>query len=337
MTLQQFREALNPRFSFMEPVIDAVYYGIKLKKHTILHGPGGHAKSTIVEEALKLFVGEDAFYKDVYITNCAEDMDTTPIMGYDDIVKWQKEGVLEKVTAQTIFQQKKYAILEEGLDAPAALLTALKDPLMRGYLCINGECRPNTLESLFICTNVDPMKWAGKDNSKLALLQRFYFSVEVIWPDYSYKSWDVFFKKRGISTAVMAKFCEICHQNGWPISPRSAERMEEVYRNFGLEALVHFENMPAPVFQKLVDYEKNVPFIQEINLLQQELVVVSNITDPRERNVAAQKLGHKASKVKGIPVDGGYSGTLKNIILTSKEITRASLQEMEDAKKPILV
>jgi MoxR-like ATPase len=333
MTLTDFRAALQPRFCYMDDVIDAIYYGITMKKHVILWGPGGHAKSTIVEEALKLFIGETAFYKETYITNGAEDMDVTPVMGYDNIPKWQSEGVLEKVLTDTIFLKNRFAILEEGLDSPGGFLNALKDPLMRGFVCINGTCHPNRLESMFICTNVDPYAWAGKDNARLATLQRFRFSVKVEWPSYDYKAFEHFLVKRGASSAaIVSKFAEICHTNKWPVSPRSTEGMAECYELFGIEALRHFENMPAPVYQKLLDYTVNIPFIQQIESLKARVTALSSIESLQDRIVEANAIASEAAQVKGIPIDGGFSATLKNIITTSKEVVKKAIAEMGKPK-----
>lgn len=317
MTLQDFRNAMNSKFVFMDDIIDSVYYAITSKKNMILHGPGGHAKSQIVEEALKLFIGEEKFYSDVFLANCAEDMDVSPIMGYDNIPKFQTEGVLEKVVNDTIFLKHKFAILEEGLDAPGMLITALKDPLMRGYLCINGTCVPNQLQSLFICTNVNPEKWAGQERTRLALLQRFRFSVEVAWPSYTTADFNTFLNKIGKPNPVVAKFGEICHKAGWQISPRSLKDMEDVYSAFGVKALKHFESIPEAVYKQLCDFEKNVPFVKELTLLQQRLdkVLETAQASPRNAIVECTKIRADAKKIKNIPTDGSFSGMLRQILL----------------------
>lgn len=326
---------MNPRFSYMESVIDSLYYAIKEKQHCLLFGPGGHAKSTVVEEAIKLFIGEEAFYKDVFIANCAEDMDSTPILGYDDIPSL-KAGKLKKVLDDTVFLKNDYAILEEGLDGPAMLLNALKDPLMRGYVCINGTCMPNKLKSLFICTNVDPVTWAGKDNSRLALLQRFTFSMEVKWPSYDYKAWDGFFKKRGIANPIVAKFAEIAHLEKWEISPRSVEKMQKIYAAYGIEALINFERMPSNVYKKFVDYEKNVPFIKSISELQLKVQEMRQM-DPRKQIEESLRIEKQARQIKGIPVDGGFSEQLKQCIVESKAIASAAMEAIDNANKSIKI
>jgi len=335
MTLQEFRNHMNPRFSYMESAIDSIYFAIQKKQHCLLFGPGGHAKSTIVEEAIKLFIGEAAFYKDVFIANCAEDMDSTPIMGYDDIPSL-KAGKLKKVLDDTVFLKNDYAILEEGLDAPPMLINALKDPLMRGYVCINGTCMPNRLKSLFICTNVDPVKWAGKDNSRLALLQRFTYSIEVKWPSYDYKHWEGFLKKRSIHNPIIAKFAEIAHIEKWEISPRSVEKMSGLYTEFGIQALENFERIPANVLQKWKDYEKNIPFIKEICNLQ--LRVEAMRTMPlHERGNEMIRITKIARSIKGIPVDGGFSEQLKQCLVDAKAIANAAVEAADQVTKTVVI
>lgn len=326
---------MNPKFSYMESAIDSIYYAIQERQHCLLYGPGGHAKSTVVEEAIKLFIGEEAFYRDVFITNCAEDMDSTPIMGYDDIPAL-KAGKLVKILDQTVFLKNDYAILEEGLDAPPMLINALKDPLMRGYVCINGACMPNRLKSLFICTNVDPITWAGKDNSRLALLQRFTFSIEVKWPSYDYKAWDGFFKKRKINNPIVAKFAEIAHNEKWEISPRSVEKMEKLYATYGINALINFERMPSPVYKKFVDYEKNIPFIKDIMELQLK-VEEMRVMPPRQQTEELLRIEKRARSIKGIPVDGGFSEQLKQCLIDAKAIAAAAIDAIDAANKKITI
>lgn len=315
MKLEDFRDSMRPRFSYMDKVIDSIYYAIEMQRNMILHGPGGHAKSTIVEEALKLYIGEDKFYSDVYIANASEDMDVTPVMGYDNIPKFQKEGVLEKILTDTIFMHKEYGILEEGFDAPGMFLNALKDPLMRGSICINGVCLKNKLKSLFICTNVSPKTWAGSDRSRLALLQRFSFIAEVVWPEYTVKTFMPFLEKRNIPNPIIAKFGEICHKANWPISPRSLEVMEAVYSRFGVQGLFNFEEIPEAVFNDLVAYEKNVPFLKELSDLRKRTDLLMNEKDPRNAIVESTQIVGLARRIKGIPVDGGFSEQLRKILI----------------------
>lgn len=272
MELNEIKTSLKQKIAYADDVIDTVVYAIKHKKHCLLWGPPGHAKSMIVEDTLKALLGEDKFFEDVVLINGGADMDTSPITGYTNLKVWRDTGFKEPVLSETIFAKKKYAVVEEGLDIPPYALLAAKNPLSQGYLCVNNACLPNTLESLFLCTNHDPKAWARNDAEK-AFIDRFDFVVEVRWPSYEPENYDeMFVKQTGQSQMIMSK---IAAANS--ASPRDAMKMWKLMSVEGDHSILkHFNGMNPEWFAKIEKIVEEQPFYDQLTRLEKILQEVED-------------------------------------------------------------
>lgn len=315
-----FVDAISKEFIYAQTTAEALYYAFKTKQNIILHGPGGHGKSDIAEAAIKLISDPARFYTDTYIASCSGEMSAAPFVGYTDIKTLREQGRRVTILDDTVFLKNEYAILEEGLSAPDELIISLRDGLQRGSLCIDGVCMPNKLKSLIICTNVEPSKWAGKDPSRLALLGRFAFQHEVKWPSYKASDFEEMFTMRGVSDLVVAQMAEICHKNDFPISPRDAMKMNEIYTVGGISALTTFRGMTEPTYSALVAFQASIPYVRQIETFEEQLAMINPVQSQGERMRRIAILNEHKNKIKQIPTDGVYSGKLKDCLVKLQQL-----------------
>ena len=124
ITLDKIRAigpALRNSFADCEDVISILEIALQSKKNVLLYGPGGHAKSMMVDTAMKA-LGVNAFVK-----SFSEGTTVDDIYGGLDIPAYQN-GVLKHLT-QNSFLNYEVAVFEELFDAPPATLCSLKDTL----------------------------------------------------------------------------------------------------------------------------------------------------------------------------------------------------------------
>lgn len=312
----------------MEKTADALFIALSMKKNVLLWGPGGHAKSEVVEYGLDILLQEAGknFYQDVFVASCSKDMDSSPFLGYDDIVEYQKNGNLRRVLTQTVYLSKQFAVLDEMLDLPDYIVAGMKEPLQRRQLCVDGTCVQNQLQSLFGCTNVDPYNWAGKDQSKLALLQRFDYIIKVEWPSYRALDFQEMFKARGLGNLHIANMIECCWKNKVEISPRSAMKMYELYTAFGLPALEHFHGMTPEMYKKLEALEVTLPYVQKFEKVRADYDKCLAETDPGLVIALAASVEAQIKGLKGIPKDAPYYEAASNML---KEVATLRLSAAE--------
>ena len=326
MELTEFLNTITSQFVHSQTTAEAIYYALKSKRNIILHGPGGHAKSDIAEACLKIMTPN--FYGETYIASCSQQMDASPFVGYTDIKTLREEGLRKTVLEDTVFLKSRYAILEEGFDAPDDLLLSLKDGLQRGYICINGVCEPNKLQTLIICTNVDPIKWAGKDQSRNALLGRFAFTHKVEWPSYTANDFQAMFEARGFSDLQVARIAEKCHALGFEVSPRDVMMMRQIHEIGGLQALRTFRGMTQMVYDELLALEASFPYIAEIEEIE-KTVNLAEVTTNVEQHLKLLALAQRLIKnLKVIPTDGVYSGRLKGLVKKAQALQQNAIENL---------
>lgn len=319
MELDEIKINLKQEIAYADDVIDTVMYAIKHKKHCLLWGPPGHAKSMIVENTLKALLGEEKFFEDVVLINGGADMDTSPITGYTNLKVWKDLGIKETVLTETIFAKKKYAVIEEGLDIPPYALLAAKNPLSQGYLCVNNTCLTNTLENLFLCTNHDPRAWARNDAEK-AFIDRFDFVVEVKWPAYNPENYDeMFLKQTGSSQRIMSK---IAAAN--TVSPRDAMKMWGLMSAEGDHRILrHFNGMNAEWFAKIEKIVEEQPFYDQLMRLEKILEEVEDAGNFNKLS-SAKTLLH----FDKIPTDAAFTERVQKARQTYKNLADLAVESI---------
>ena len=309
-------EELNKRFPNIPKAVNAVVNSLIHERHCVLYGRGGHAKSQLVESAIKLLRGDDYFYSETKILACSEDTDPANFVGYVDMVEFRERGNLLYKLDQTIYDSE-ITVLEEGFDLADYLLTTMRDPFTRGELCINKTCYKSKLKTLFVCTNVNPYSWA-KTASQKATLARFHFVVETEWESYEVGNWDNMFKALNFTGyEPFSLFAERDNKESNGMSPRDMVNMYKIYKDIGFPALQTFNGMNPERFQELQNAFKLQPYLQSIQELRE---LDREIENDFNSLIAPNKILAKVAKVKSIldsmkelPRNGEYTDVVSQI------------------------
>ena len=304
MDLGTIATELNKKFVYSEKIISTVINAIKYKRHCLLWGPPGHAKSDIVESCLRMLLGDEKFFEEVVLLNGGVDMDTAPITGYLDLAKF-REGRRETILSETIFAKHKYAVIEEGLDIPAYALMFAKNPLTQGYLCVNNQCLTNKLETLFLCTNHDPRAWAKNDAEK-AFIARFDFVIEVKWPAYLPENYeDLFLRRTGSSNRLVAKM--VAANDSGQTSPRDAMKMLNLYLQHGDHTLLEsFNGMTPKWYESIEKIALEAPFYKQLEELEAGLLLTED-----DGNYARLKTLKTLLNFKRVPTDTEFTARIQ--------------------------
>lgn len=259
-------------------VCKAVAYTLSSKnKMCLLYGRGGHAKSGIVETAIKFAYGENFYNNEVFLHSASKDSDPSHFFGYLDVKHWRETG--EQVyRVDKILFRSKVAVIEEGLDLDENILTGLRDGLTRQQYCTGVTCAISSLNNLFICTNVDPVVWA-KTDSKKAFIARFQFVVKAEWQSYEVQDFMRMFASAGINDEkayVVSMVAAKASQSGTFLSPRDAMNLYKVYSEIASDAVEFFNGITPPLFEYFKEVEQMSPYFQVLEYATQ---VCKNIED----------------------------------------------------------
>lgn len=337
-TKLEFLEELNKHiFNYDEPA-EAIWHTLSHKKNLLMWGEGGFAKSFGAEIALQMIL-ED-FYQDVFLTTAGPGMDMSQFTGYTNVKILREEGRLHMEMEETIYLKKRFAIIEEMLSAPPKVINAMRDPLQRGYICINGKCYPNTLESLFGCTNVNPAKWVdemaeSEKASAAATLNRFHYRLEVKWKSLDAKTFGEFFRhQRGNDMELLSEMIGYANEVlKYRVNPRTALQMYDIYAQDGLTALRNYDELPQNIFDEWQKIEARKPYIAKVIQLEnmaktcvEQLDAVMTDKALRDMHTSLSAAAHEIKTKIRIPEDAAYTERLS---VAYKSIVTAANKAME--------
>ena len=166
---------------FAKEAYKAINLGLVSGLGVCLFGPGGHAKSMIIQEYVDEFTRHNV--------SCwvkSFNSQTTEL----DIFGGLKQGALERGLLDDYdhergFQGSKVAVFEEAFDAPPRTLCALKDALTSRQVRTGKDSYGLRTEVIICATNYEPQDIADMDASIDALVSRLPIQWEVKWPEYS--------------------------------------------------------------------------------------------------------------------------------------------------------
>jgi hypothetical protein len=178
---------MNKKFIHMDHVENAILTALDLKKNLLLFGPGGHGKSELVAQVLSdlsikpfvQFFGEGMTEDRLYGGVCFKTLEEEKRITYNTDLSFVNHEVV---------------VFEELLDAPAVVLTALKDALSSKIVRNGHQQVPVKTRTVIACTNKSPSEMVDHGPSVMALLERFALEVEVTWPSYGAKDYVDLFK-----------------------------------------------------------------------------------------------------------------------------------------------
>lgn len=253
LDLNTVKSKLNEKFVHCDPFAEAFTAAVNTNKNVMFYGKGGHAKSEMAGFLTKEF-NMKPFVKAFGIGSSMEDL-----LGGLDMRAFQDGIPEENVKRGTIryliensFMMHEYVVFEELFDAPAQMLTILKDILTSGYYRQGNHVMEIKTKCIIVLTNKTKEE-IGEDDSTKALLERFPIEARIEWPDYSEQSFSNMFSK--VLKDEMKTFSEILadiHRNGGWISPRTAIQAAEIMKSEGVHGLRYIKGFKNSVIDELL-------------------------------------------------------------------------------------
>ncbi len=179
--------------------------------NVVFYGPGGHAKSQLVQEAFNYWARQGAH---THIQTLSSQTNNIDLFGGLHPAHVKKYDFSRAYVERSWIALSDVACFEEIFDAPARVIASLKDLLVsrryrysgksdfgrirklftdrsqNGYYTVSIPLRTRSLIGL---TNHDPADIAKIDPSVSALVERFPIQVEISWRTYGPKDFQVMF------------------------------------------------------------------------------------------------------------------------------------------------
>lgn len=220
---------MSQKYLFSGEVCDAITLAHKLNVGCLLHGPSGHAKTSMTREIVSMLEYPDS---DVQVIPFGDGTLMASVLGGLQIQKFTKEGELLYMPERS-WMSKKVVIMEEFLDAPPPILEQLKYILSERKFPQYGSTYNLDLSFFVACTNHDPIAWCGDNNSRKGVISRFPLVVNVKWPEYTVYSYQTLFQKQlGQKFEPVCEALELCVQHGKIVSPKDAITIARTYGEY---------------------------------------------------------------------------------------------------------
>lgn len=327
---KNIKEILDEKFIFTDEVSRILELGFNAGKNLIVFGPGGHAKSEMIQAVIH-GLGLEA---ETFFQFFGEGMDESRLFGGLDFKKLEEDKILQ-YHPELSFLNSKVAVFEELFDAPASVLLALKDTLTARELR-NGAQRFKMRTEIIIClTNKQPSEISDLGPAAHALIERFPLQYNLQWKDYSSNSYKMLFEKvaprlggpilNGFK-AVLAEILAKATAEGNFVSPRTAVHAYQVCQSSaklrgaehvgqedlvdlrylpGLESLAETIEADLKSAMERADAEKNLQTAQEeFGVLNNEVI---QETSPIKILQAVKRLGILQDKLAAMPVPDGLT------------------------------
>lgn len=231
---------LDNGFVFVDDVKTILSLAFVGEKNAILFGPGGHAKSQMLEKVVEALGAKD----ETFVQFFGEGMDEARLYGGLNFEKLEKEHVLEYYPERS-FLNYRIAIFEELFDAPANVLLALKDVLTSKELRNGAQRFPMRTEVIICLTNKEPAEIADLGPAAEALIERFPLQLNVKWDSYDKSAYEALFRKtcQNMAGPSMSRFQGILAEvlanataTGNFVSPRTAVHAFQVCQTAAMVA-----------------------------------------------------------------------------------------------------
>lgn len=234
---------LDKKYIKTGPIADIIASAIFSGQHVILHGPGGHGKSEMVEdilEGLGLYCRDDLKKSSTLIQSFGEGLTEQAIWGGISFKALNDPDNPEMIYhVENSFLNYEVAVFEEMFDAPAFCLLALKHTIQSKMLAKEGRVYPMKTKLIIACTNQDPNDLASRGAQYSALMERFVLQQYVAWEKYDTDSYAQMLQKHPIITSgemtmaphlikLYASLLQDIYNSGTLISPRTAMKGLEI-------------------------------------------------------------------------------------------------------------
>ena len=179
----EVQEIVEKKFINSDDVVDVLFAGMESNKNVILWGRGGHGKSEMTELILGEMLERGIIDEEPFVQAFGDGLTEEKLFGGMNIRKYKDEGVIEFLPKNS-FMNYKYVVFEEIFDAPASVLLSLKDIMTSGKFRQGTEVFNIRTEMIIGLTNRSKRDFAEKDDSLMALAERFALTLKVEWESY---------------------------------------------------------------------------------------------------------------------------------------------------------
>lgn len=315
-TATAIAQTLEANFVFVDDVKTILSLAFVGGKNAILFGPGGHAKSQMLERIIEALDAKD----DTFVQFFGEGMDEARLYGGLNFEKLEKEHVLEYYPERS-FLNSRIAIFEELFDAPSNVLLALKDVLTSKELRNGAQRFPMRTEVIICLTNKEPAEIADLSPAAEALIERFPLQLNVKWESYDKNAYEALFKKtcQNMTGPSMKKFQSILAEvlanataSGNFVSPRTAVHAFQVCQTAALvagrsevckEDLVNLRFLPGlEVLAKSLQADIETAMVRAkgekaLSLYQDEYYTLHDTMEKEHRPIQLLQVSKKATEL----------------------------------------
>jgi MoxR-like ATPase len=168
------------KFVKADPMREALSLALVSGRNVIFYGPGGHAKSEMIDSILAAITGCVS-----HTQMCGEGMDEAKLFGGIDLaaVNDVANPQIRYRTANS-FLNWDLVVFEELFDAAVSALKSMKDTMTSGFFRNGEEVIPMRTRLMICATNKEPHEVSELGASAQALVERFPLQLRVAWESY---------------------------------------------------------------------------------------------------------------------------------------------------------
>ena len=199
----------------MDDTIQVIQLAMSTETNLILYGKGGYGKSELSKQMLK-----DAGYKVNTIVGHSGTQ-VEQLFGIPNMKKLMDDSEYELAFEKSPFINADVLILEEFLDVPPDVSSALKDVISEGGYRAKNKFIKSNVKFIIICTNKSPDEMESTDSYNAFYKERFPLHHEVVWRNHPTKYYEDLFKyNTELENEAIVTLSQIC--SAAKISPRLA-------------------------------------------------------------------------------------------------------------------
>jgi len=203
------------KFVHMDDTIQVIQLAMSTETNLILYGKGGYGKSELSKQMLK-----DAGYKVNTIVGHSGTQ-VEQLFGIPNMKKLMDDSEYELAFEKSPFINADVLILEEFLDVPPDVSSALKDVISEGGYRAKNKFIKSNVKFIIICTNKSPDEMESTDSYNAFYKERFPLHHEVVWRNHPTKYYEDLFKyNTELENEAIVTLSQIC--SAAKISPRLA-------------------------------------------------------------------------------------------------------------------
>jgi MoxR-like ATPase len=188
LTLPWVKQA-TASFVHADEMREAFSLAITAGLNMIFSGPGGHGKSEFLMSAIGAISDTTPYVKSFGQGTSTEEL----YGGLDFDALNRATGATIQFNPELSFLPCEIAVFEELFDAPARVLTSLKDTLTARELRNGHQRHPMTTKVIAAATNHSPQEIAEGGPEIAALIERFPIQLEVKWSTYTEEDFALLF------------------------------------------------------------------------------------------------------------------------------------------------